>query len=456
VERVFPLRRIEARIRTVAAAIGAVIAVAIPAGYFVDAYFAASSARTYEAGLAADALSRYAYIQGPAWRINTERLEEIVDFAEARDALTRKKVYDENGDLVIGVGPQPDGPTVSGRADIVVGTAIIGHAEIESSLWEILSNTAIAGALGLILGFVSDFAVHHFPVQALHRAMEQLRLINARLEEQVAETRLAYDELQKQHRLAEETAHELSHAIERVQLASRTKSEFLANMSHELRTPLNAIIGFSEIIKDQTFGPGHASYREYATDIHDSGCHLLRIINDILDIAKIEAGKLDLRHSELDVQGVIDGCHRLMRERAIGAGVTLTCETRGELPTIFGDATKLKQILLNPLANSVKFTPCGGVVALTVFRASDDRVAFEVRDTGIGMSAEDMPVALQPFRQIDNSHTRRYAGTGLGLPLAKVLTELHGGELLIDSELGRGTVITVLLPAASSAWRRLA
>jgi signal transduction histidine kinase len=240
---------------------------------------------------------------------------------------------------------------------------------------------------------------------------------------------------------------ELRRSNEAAEHASRAKSEFLANMSHELRTPLNAIIGFSEILKDETFGPGHPGYRGYAADIHESGSHLLKIINEILDMSKIEAGKLDLHESEFDVGEVVVSCEWMMRERAIEAGVTLVYEPpKDGLPAISADPTKLKQILLNLLSNSIKFTPRGGTVSIVLLMVDDNRLAIVVRDTGIGMNAEDMAIALQPFRQIDNSHTRRHQGTGLGLPLAKALTELHGGELRIVSEFGHGTTVTVLLP----------
>src|SRR4051812_46724079 len=177
-----------------------------------------------------------------------------------------------------------------------------------------------------------------------------------------------------------------------------------------------------------------------------------RSSTDILDMSKIEAGKLDLHESLIDLGDIVDACQRLMRERAQETGVALVCEPIPDaLPKISADATKLKQILLNLLSNGVKFTPRGGSVTIAVARVADDRVGLQVRDTGIGMSAADMALALEPFRQIDNSHTRKYAGTGLGLPLVKALTELHGGELKMSSRQGSGTTVTILLPAAATS-----
>jgi signal transduction histidine kinase len=306
--------------------------------------------------------------------------------------------------------------------------------------------------IGALLGIATYLVVHHLPIRALRQTLEQLSLTHVQLTQQMGETRDAYEQLQQQYRLTEETADELALAVQRVEFASRTKSEFLANMSHELRTPLNAIIGFSDILRNETFGPAHPSYRGYAKDIHDSGAHLLQIINDILDMSKVEAGKLDLHESLVDLGDIVDVCRRLMRERAQEAGVILVCEPAPDmLPKVSGDTTKLKQILLNLLSNGVKFTPRGGSVTIATAWPGGDWVSLQVRDTGIGMSAEDMALALEPFRQIDNSHTRKYPGTGLGLPLARALTELHGGELTIASTQGSGTTVTILLPVAAIA-----
>jgi two-component system cell cycle sensor histidine kinase PleC len=324
--------------------------------------------------------------------------------------------------------------------------------EVRSSLRGVLYNTAVAAMIGALLGLATYLVVHHLPIRALRHALDRLRLTHAQLVQQMNETRDAYERLQQQHRVTEETADELARSVQRVELASRTKSEFLANMSHELRTPLNAIIGFSDILRNEAFGPAHPSYRGYAEDIHDSGAHLLQIINDILDISKIEAGKLDLHESLVDLGDIVEACRRLMHERAQAAGVGLVCEPAPDmLPQVSGDTTKLKQILLNLMSNGVKFTPRGGSVTVAIACTGSDWLTLQVRDTGIGMSDDDVALALETFRQIDNSHTRKYPGTGLGLPLAKTLTELHGGELKIASALGRGTTVTVRLPTASAS-----
>ena len=239
---------------------------------------------------------------------------------------------------------------------------------------------------------------------------------------------------------------DLRRAKDEAELASRSKTEFLANMSHELRTPLNAIIGFSDILIGQIFGPlNDARYADYARDIRDSGLHLLTLINDVLDIAKVEFGKVELLEETVDIVAVIESCLRLVRERAQTAGVHLTQALPPDLPHLLGDGRRLKQILLNLLSNSVKFTPSGGRVTVS---ASHDADGFRlaVEDTGIGIAAEDIETALRPFGQIDSRLARKYQGTGLGLPLAQSMAELHGGRLELRSVPGEGTTAALWLP----------
>jgi PAS domain S-box-containing protein len=244
------------------------------------------------------------------------------------------------------------------------------------------------------------------------------------------------------------TERELRSAKEAAEAANRTRSQFLANMSHELRTPLNAILGFSESLQLGIAGPLEPRQEEYAALIHQSGDHLHTIINDILDLAKVDAGKLDL-HLErgIDPAQVIDSCVSLMRDRAESGQLRLTVEEDEDLPRLIADPTRLKQILLNLLSNAIKFTQPGGAVTVAVAETDDGGIAFAVRDTGPGMTPEQMVVALEPFGQVEADHSRRYEGTGLGLPLAARLAELHDGTLNLESERGVGTSVTVTLPA---------
>lgn len=234
---------------------------------------------------------------------------------------------------------------------------------------------------------------------------------------------------------------------DRAELANRSKSEFLANMSHELRTPLNAIIGFSEILHNELMGPlGVDSYKEYALNIKDSGSHLLAIINDILDLSKIEAGKVELADDIIDLSRVLRSCTRLMEVRAAAAQVTLVTNISPALPALLADERKIKQIMINLLSNAVKFTPENGQVTVSAARLDGGGIEIVVADTGIGIAAGDISKALSPFNQIDSSLSRKYSGTGLGLPLADSFTRMHGGSLTLQSREGEGTTVTLYFP----------
>jgi signal transduction histidine kinase len=235
-------------------------------------------------------------------------------------------------------------------------------------------------------------------------------------------------------------------AKEAAEAASRAKSEFLANMSHELRTPLNAIIGFSGMMSDRMFGPLNEQYLDYANIIGTSGRHLLAIITDILDLAKADADKLFLSEEKVDLDEVVELGSQIVQDMARRAEIDFSTEIANPLPELVGDAAKLTQILVNLLSNAIKFTQPGGRVRLKIERRPHRGITFQVEDTGIGMSAAQIPVALEPFGQIGSSLTRKHDGVGLGLPLTKRLVELHGGTIDIASEPGKGTVASVHLP----------
>jgi PAS domain S-box-containing protein len=229
--------------------------------------------------------------------------------------------------------------------------------------------------------------------------------------------------------------------------ANLAKSQFLANMSHELRTPLNAILGFSEMLGEGLAGPLQPQQQEYSQLIHQSGRHLLSVINEILDLARVDAGKLELREEErVDPRQVVESCIRLVNARMHSDIPCLAVDIEGEVPELTVDSTRLTQILLNLLSNAVKFTPREGTVSVALRRRGDGGAEFEVADTGIGMTAAEVEVALEPFGQIDSAHSRMHEGTGLGLPLSRRLVELHGGTLTVHSEKDRGTTVTVTLP----------
>jgi signal transduction histidine kinase len=248
---------------------------------------------------------------------------------------------------------------------------------------------------------------------------------------------------------AERAADTARLALLNAESANRAKTEFLANMSHELRTPLNAIIGFSDVIQHEIMGRIEETpkYIDYARDIREAGGHLLGVINDILDIAKIEAGQLDLREDAFNSGGALEACISMLSNRAEEAGVHLIHEDGQPQVTVWGDEKKFKQIVLNLLSNAIKFTPKGGNVTLSIRVDGDGGFELRVSDTGIGIAADDLEKALEPFSQVDNAQQRHHDGTGLGLPISRALAELHGGSLEIESEPGLGTTVTVRLPS---------
>jgi len=245
---------------------------------------------------------------------------------------------------------------------------------------------------------------------------------------------------------------ELEKARDAAESANRAKSHFLANISHELRTPLNAIIGFSSILMNQLFGPlGDEKYLEYAKDINESGTHLLEIINDILDLSKAEAGKLILSYEEVHVGKAINKCVTIIADRARKGNVTISVDVPKMLPALLVDRLRFIQVMLNVISNAVKFTPEGGNVHVSVSCKEIDGEVTEfivsIKDTGIGMTKEDIDSAFQRFGQVDSGLNRKYEGTGLGLPLTQKLMELHHGSIEIESEIGKGTNVILHFPA---------
>ena len=294
-------------------------------------------------------------------------------------------------------------------------------------------------------GAVETFA----DVTAQSRTQRALRESEEQMRDKVLELLETRERLERQGRELKALASSLSVARDAAEAANRAKSEFLANMSHELRTPLNAIIGFSEVTNEQIFGPlGDERYRDYAKDIFESGKHLLGLINDILDLSKVEAGQMRLCEELVDVRDLLGSCHRLVQDRAEADGVVIRVDIEPGLPQLRGDELKLKQICLNLFSNAVKFTPTDGTVDVTARLLKSGELEIQFADTGIGVDQGQIPLIMQPFRQAENPMSRKFEGTGLGLPLVKGLVELHDGTFRLESNPGDGTRAIVLIPAS--------
>ena len=320
--------------------------------------------------------------------------------------------------------------------------------------------------LGMLASAGNEFmeiTEHHFrqrenAEKKLKEARDELeRRVEARtrdLRREINERRSAEVALQELNTSLEQKVeartHDLTRAKEMAEFASRSKSQFLANMSHELRTPLNAIIGFSLVMRDQMMGHmENKKYLEYSSDIHESSNHLLRVISDILDISKIEAGGLNLEESMVTLAEAVESCRQLVIDSIYQKNLQLIIDIPDNLPDLYADGTRVKQIIINFLSNASKFTPANGTIQLDGEIDSSGNFIVRVKDSGIGIAEEDISKVLEPFGQVDDIMTRTHEGTGLGLSLCNILVEQHGGTMTLESELGVGTTVTAIFPS----WR---
>ena len=311
-------------------------------------------------------------------------------------------------------------------------------------------GTVIRFAVGsIVLALVLGYAISWSLVGPVQRMDVRLREIAAGNFEGRVEVPNR-DELGALAANLDRMSDELGRLYNQLEAANRHKSEFLASMSHELRTPLNAIIGFSEVLHDRMFGELNDKQAEYIADVLASGRHLLSLINDILDLSKVEAGRMDLDLTRFDLPTALDAAITLVRERATRHGIALALEVGDGVGEVVADERKVRQIVLNLLSNAVKFTPEGGRVAVRAARAGD-AVEIAVSDTGIGIAPEDQALVFEEFRQVGTDHTRKHEGTGLGLALARRFVELHGGAVRLESAVGKGSTFTFTLPLRAAA-----
>lgn len=416
-------------------------------------------------------------------QVPIERWGNYKEFREFRDAsfhffqdmqITEINMYSPKGELIASTNPSKQDETKNkiniSKSDLTaVSAGLAGAQLIVNHNYYLPNGTATSGTL--VKTLIPIIAQDYVPIMADNKAVpveailelyynvtpqwerltgfQMIATVGVIMIFAILFSILIYSSskaegiIAKQH----EINLELAATAAAAEAENRDKSQFLANISHELRTPLNAIIGFSEIIRNESLNGLSPQHQEYIKDIHNSGVHLLSLINDILDFSKAEAGKLEVNITEIDAVKMVKNSMRLVIPRAEGAQVTLVEDLPQKHFTLQTDAKKLKQVLLNLLSNAVKFTPADGKVTVSAWHdPNSDTVTFVVKDTGIGIALKDIPRVMTPFGQVDSTLARRHEGTGLGLPLSKKFVETLGGQFILESEVGVGTTIKVILP----------
>jgi signal transduction histidine kinase len=433
-----------------ALAIGILIAAVIPAGYFlIETARIKDEASTYAKMLAGN-IRKLASESPDLWKYQaTKYAQMMTDFVSHKEIKTIS-LQDEKGEEISqyryspsqSQNPWHDFPLYGDPAPIIFNNKIIGEARVALSGSSMVISTLISFFVCGMIGISLAFLAFCIPVRVASTLEEALLKYQRSLEEKVEERTVA---LQK-------TAQEAQLLARQSQAASRAKSEFLANMSHELRTPLNHIIGFTELVVDKNFGELNPQQEEFLNDVLQSGRHLLTLINEILDLSKVESGKMDLALSTVYLRPLVENSLVMVKEKALKHRIKFSTELAAQPEAILADERKLKQILYNLLSNAVKFTPDGGSIYVRL--ALENGVSpgppglrFSVIDTGVGLKTLDLERIFEPFEQADNSAGRKFQGTGLGLALTKKMVELHGGRIWAESEgEGQGSHFHFIIP----------
>jgi len=389
---------------------------------------------SYAAGVSGDPSAR--------WRA-------AADARQAANAEAARRIRLRDDLLELAVPIRLDGEAV--------GTLVLRSslARISAAQWTYIGIVLVVMAVSMLIAFALISRLQRVITTPIERLLKTMGSVSASRDYTLRAEPHGRDELGSlidgfNDMLGQIQRHEesLLGARHQAEAANRAKSDFLANMSHELRTPLNAILGFSEVLLNEMAGPlGQPRYREYAVDIHESGQHLLALINDILDLSKVEAGRVELVDDVIDVSALVEKTVRLVADRAEQTEIEIRVLAPPGLPRLIADERLVKQALLNLISNAVKFTPSGGRVDVTESLDADGGFRLGVSDTGIGIADTDIERVLTPFCQVESSLSRNYQGTGLGLPLTKSFVEMHGGTLELTSRLGEGTEVALRFPA---------
>lgn len=435
-------------LRRLTLVVTAVVLVSIPALFAAAGFRALHERAALEAAVTAERVVDYALATGSDWAQARGGAQGAMNIVPSIGIDIERTLLGPEGRPLIGPEREVDRPALRARAPVTVHGRRVAEVVVAISLRPMLTETALVTLFAAVLAAGLHLVIDRVALRALRQALDHLQAALRERDRALEEGRNALAQLARQNARLKTASDDLSRARDAALTADRSKSMFLAAMSHELRTPLNAIIGFSEVMARQLYGPiGHEKYRDYASDIRASGDHLLALIDDVLDLSRVEAGKLTLRREPLDVAEHVESCRRLIQGRADDSGIALSVESPvGAAAAVLGDRVRFRQILLNLLTNAVKFTDRGGAVRISVDLSSPPTVAIRIADTGVGMSEQDLERVLRPFERGDVRSSRSTEGAGLGLALSRALVREHDGTLHIASVPGQGTTVTLTFP----------